>query len=449
MGFQKDVNGKGRWQPIQYEGVPEYCQHCKHQGHTHTTCTVKRREEENRQKKIQEETAADKDKISTGKANEQHFQEKNNNKEKQLNNTDEDHENNQKKDEWQIQKKKTKNNNQPHQQGTLHQSKQSRMQQGESSKMPQPTTIDNQQPRNMLPSGNIFNINNDNVQICNVDSGVQSQQPPPHRILVPNPHRPIQQVFKRKGTSKPAEKHTDVECNNAKDPGTDSVLPYPHGSPNSFNVLNNIAVVAEEVYGGEEGGVQETPTNLQEGETRGREHLLVDHRRDSTAPATTFSAAIRSNRKVQQEDVQQVSEDMLQINVTDKEDAKSPKSSEQNQGAVAQLMNNKSTLSLSKKKRDAIKKKFVQDMKSGQPSVNYVFVPEQAGIHVTPLQIQDTSNERYALRKGDISEDLTDEYRVTHSEDEDDPDQREETNQEDQIKTFRTTMEAFLQKEKQ
>lgn len=30
MGFDDDENGEGRWKPIQYEGVLEYCDYCKH-----------------------------------------------------------------------------------------------------------------------------------------------------------------------------------------------------------------------------------------------------------------------------------------------------------------------------------------------------------------------------------------------------------------------------------
>lgn len=34
-------NGEGRWQNIQYEDVPDYCNYCKHQGHSLMTCTLK------------------------------------------------------------------------------------------------------------------------------------------------------------------------------------------------------------------------------------------------------------------------------------------------------------------------------------------------------------------------------------------------------------------------
>lgn len=41
MGYDDDEHGKGRWQAIQYEGVPDYCIYCKHQGHAARTYAIK------------------------------------------------------------------------------------------------------------------------------------------------------------------------------------------------------------------------------------------------------------------------------------------------------------------------------------------------------------------------------------------------------------------------
>lgn len=46
MGFDEEDLTIGRWQTIQYEGVPNYCQYCKHQGHMVQICTIKKRDEE-------------------------------------------------------------------------------------------------------------------------------------------------------------------------------------------------------------------------------------------------------------------------------------------------------------------------------------------------------------------------------------------------------------------
>ncbi|XP_055835217.1 uncharacterized protein LOC129903695 [Solanum dulcamara] len=147
-----------------------------------------------------------------------------------------------------------------------------------------------------------------------------------------------------------------------------------------------------------------------------------------------------------------------------------------NNSIHSQTLNNKATLSLNKKKRDAINKKLIQERQSEQTSENYVLIPEQAVIqmqsaeqsklsqktisdgfeeeytvtdHDTPLQIYDVSNERQELSKEDNTENLSDEYRVTHSEDEEDPDQWEDEQQENQLETFRSNMAALLQKETQ
>ncbi|XP_055824353.1 uncharacterized protein LOC129892838 [Solanum dulcamara] len=242
----------------------------------------------------------------------------------------------------------------------------------------------------------------------------------------------------------------------------ESSVPLQHNTNSNHQRKNQ----QQAVCGVEEGGIQERTTNLQEGATRGRESLLVDHRKDYRPPATTPQNASNLRIQEQQFDSQEEDElrsnnlnDTVQGNVTNIQVNKGQRQqtevlvTEQNMGedqtpnisitnhsTDAHILNNKSTLSLSKKKRDAIKKKLIKEMQAGQPSGNYVLVLEQSGIHVTPLQTEDTSNEiqatplqihdlsneRQVLSKEDSSEDLSDEYRVTHSEDEKDPDQWED-----------------------
>lgn len=43
VGFD-DLDRDGYWQPLEYEGVPDYCQYCKHQGHKETQCRIKARD---------------------------------------------------------------------------------------------------------------------------------------------------------------------------------------------------------------------------------------------------------------------------------------------------------------------------------------------------------------------------------------------------------------------
>lgn len=85
--------------------------------------------------------------------------------------------------------------------------------------------------------------------------------------------------------------------------------------------------------------------------------------------------------------------------------------------------------------------------------VNYGLAKEQAGIHATPIQMQDKSTNVGVLNKRAISEDLSDEYRVTHSEDDMDPDKLEETQDEDEEtsahlhKAFGSTANSDCQEE--
>ncbi|KAH0639356.1 hypothetical protein KY285_035942 [Solanum tuberosum] len=46
VGFKNSDPNKGRWQKVQYEGIPNYCMYCKHQGHMDNVCTIKRRDED-------------------------------------------------------------------------------------------------------------------------------------------------------------------------------------------------------------------------------------------------------------------------------------------------------------------------------------------------------------------------------------------------------------------
>lgn len=69
MGFDDYEYGDGRWQSIQYEGVPVYSHYCKHQGHSEMVFTIKRMGEEHKRMKEQEATTASNSNIpdTTGK----------------------------------------------------------------------------------------------------------------------------------------------------------------------------------------------------------------------------------------------------------------------------------------------------------------------------------------------------------------------------------------------
>ncbi|KAK4733767.1 hypothetical protein R3W88_008028 [Solanum pinnatisectum] len=62
MGFKNSDPNKGRWQRIQYEGIPDYCMYCKHQGHMDNVCTIKRRDDEFKRRKEKEAEKKNKNK---------------------------------------------------------------------------------------------------------------------------------------------------------------------------------------------------------------------------------------------------------------------------------------------------------------------------------------------------------------------------------------------------
>ncbi|KAH0633581.1 hypothetical protein KY284_036367 [Solanum tuberosum] len=67
-------------------------------------------------------------------------------------------------------------------------------------------------------------------------------------------------------------------------------------------------------------------------------------------------------------------------------------SKQQTERKSPQMLNNKSTLALSKKKRDAIKKKQAMEEKRNvemHQNVDYELVKEQVGSHAVPLQTKD------------------------------------------------------------
>ncbi|KAH0709369.1 hypothetical protein KY284_010796 [Solanum tuberosum] len=54
VGFKNSDPNKGRWQKVQYEGIPDYCIYCKHQGHIDNVCTIKRRDEDFKKRREKE-----------------------------------------------------------------------------------------------------------------------------------------------------------------------------------------------------------------------------------------------------------------------------------------------------------------------------------------------------------------------------------------------------------
>lgn len=115
-----------------------------------------------------------------------------------------------------------------------------------------------------------------------------------------------------------------------------------------------------------------------------------------------ISTKMRAGNKVQIDEVTGISMDYTQA----------ANHNLNNQSESPQVLNNKFTRALSKKKRVALKKKENMEEKKGvrndQQIFNYVLVEDQAGIHASPLQIQDSSIEKCILNKRVIPADLSD-----------------------------------------
>lgn len=467
MGFDEDENGEGRWQPIQYERVPDYCGYCKHQGHISSICTVKRRDEENKRRKEKEE--AEKIKKSGNEKNKEGQQQDNENGDQYAKSHNKEDDKDKDQEEWQTQKKKGKKDSQQQQQQVQHHKDMGKDHQVTNAKTPKSPKKVDQQDHMQKQSGSTSNSKYTNAesQDCNVDTGVQCQHPQPqidnNNVINPLPQSPIKQVNnehtkkqvkqtecsqKENQVDQAGGRNVIMEANDnnvltTRTSGIDSTLPHP-STP--FNNLNVLAV--DVVAGGEDGGMKENTTNLQEGVTRGRDALLVDHRNDYRAPATKKNAIASPDLHVQDNQSKFMSQDgvsdfrdhnngndtdlitgnlnkdKVHIDEVDGLPTEDPninpirksnkqKESEVTQGqkynqrgqnASSQLMNNKSTLALSKKKRDSLKKKQnieeQQNSENLQQRVNYTIVKEQAGIHVTPLQVQTSSRDVCVKKKG-------------------------------------------------
>ncbi|KAG5580328.1 hypothetical protein H5410_050955 [Solanum commersonii] len=62
IGLDEEDLTIGRWQTIEYESIPPYCEYCKHQGHMLYDCNFKIRDEEFKKRKEQEAEKKDKNK---------------------------------------------------------------------------------------------------------------------------------------------------------------------------------------------------------------------------------------------------------------------------------------------------------------------------------------------------------------------------------------------------
>ncbi|WMV50120.1 hypothetical protein MTR67_043505 [Solanum verrucosum] len=110
VGFKSSDTNKGRWQKVQYEGIPDYCMYCKHQGHIDNVCTIKRGDEDfkKRKEKEAEKTKQNKPKGDLEKGVTQHTSQQQTTVTKLQ--THQEPEQVDQEEQWQIQKRKQHRN---------------------------------------------------------------------------------------------------------------------------------------------------------------------------------------------------------------------------------------------------------------------------------------------------------------------------------------------------
>ncbi|KAG5613699.1 hypothetical protein H5410_013523 [Solanum commersonii] len=308
--FKNSDPNKGRWQKIQYEGIPDYCHYCKHQGHVDNVCTIKRRDEEFQRRKEMEAEKQNKTKGEQEKGGtktqiqnngrthpkgQQQIQTNHvkNHQEQELGDREE---------HWQIQRKK-QNRNQDQSNPKTAWRPVSPQQKGTKDNLQQEPTSSGILPTTLIHN-NFINLEMQELQATdNEEEGNKECD---------NGAR--QESHSRQGSAKEPslinppkqtkwQKEQAAVTRNVKNSGIDSLIPSP-------NPLDNIdGHDADEAVGGMEGRVQEKHTNLQEGVSKGgrelahatHEVVADDHRTVSRAPATPISNQKKAEQPAMQE----------------------------------------------------------------------------------------------------------------------------------------------------
>ncbi|KAG5568528.1 hypothetical protein H5410_064452 [Solanum commersonii] len=455
FGYDEEDLTRGKWQAIEYDNIPHHQNYRKHQGHIIQACTIKQRDEDYQKRKEMEANKKNKPKgeqekqdntSPTRREGKQTDIQANENA--QVQQEKEDHEQD---DQWQIQKRKQHNNQD---QGNTKTEWRPRSPQNKENRDQGSQQAARTGMTHIISTHNIYKDLDMQEQPTTGKDGEDTNEQPEEQEDQAKYESRKDSPSTNHHSTKHIQKDQDAVSQNRRPTGIDLSLPTPL-DPSILHMEH--AVHVDEVSGGMAGGIQEKPTNLQDGVTKGREltHVLhegeyTDHLRDYRAPATP------QNRKNQ---IQNQHAEVPHIQSTGKENQSaeiSPQRQSQagttgkhitgipqeKEGIIVQTPqhskvpgeppdkppNNKSQARLSKKRRDAIKKR----------------------------QLKESDPDKEQQRQNDVEEEF-DEYGVNNSEDEYDQDTQSIDIDEDEeeeisnqlIKAFGSTFHTEYQEEVQ
>ncbi|KAH0775105.1 hypothetical protein KY290_012242 [Solanum tuberosum] len=295
MGYVGEDITDGRWQKIKYDNIPDYCLYYKHQGHLESDCTIRQRDEDKKKKELENvrnKHTKDKDNNPQQSKGYKESEQKEDNNQHYKQQRDQEHMQYPQDDQWQTQMRRNNNQAETPRDNTS-QADQSTKQAGIIN-IPTQNTYINLDMQESSP----------NLEVLEKYKGIKGDSRPQTATA----QGQVQDEYNRKSANTeqdninrpvPEDKSSaqipqiitrqEVSIGQAVT-GIDLMLPTP-------NPITNIDIIVEVAVGGLDGKGQETPTNLQEGVSKGRGELTharnedvdSDPSRDYRAPATPIN----------------------------------------------------------------------------------------------------------------------------------------------------------------